>query len=498
MVHSMTADDDSREFHSVFTSAAHTRPKERSRISMRVGSVGTPVLVGLSLTGPPARRAPWRASAPAAALVASDSVAAEYRAAEAAHAAEIERSRIEPSWPQPDAARDFRDEDFATVRFDERDAGPDVPALVNANLVSVMRDPIISATECDALVAEAAAAMESGMRSSFTYTAASRLGEVHVHDLPAGRRWLADLLGSTIFPLLGSRFGVASDELAVYDALVVRYDAARNATRQPVHRDASLLTVNLALSDSADYEGGGVVFEANGAVVQAERGHLMSHASGLRHAGNEITAGTRWVLVVFVLARGIPQRGSRCAARGAAAKRRASAAMREGRADEAEAALAEAEVSLRSALRASPADHEVLHSIAGLHLLRGEHDEARACLRRAVALYPHCPKLRNAAGILLLNAGRPRAALRYFEAALRRVLSADDDEAWEACVNGALCCASLLETRGRSPAPMDEAVRWLDRAFESAPDDARLVGLMQRLEAAGAAASGTSGETSLV
>ena len=60
------------------------------------------------------------------------------------------------------------------------------------------------------------------------------------------------------------------------------------------------------------------------------RGHAVCHASGVRHAGNVISGGVRWVLVVFVLAQAVPQLTRRCAERAALSKAEAHAAMTRG------------------------------------------------------------------------------------------------------------------------------------------------------------------------
>ena len=36
-------------------------------------------------------------------------------------------------------------------------------------------------------------------------------------------------------------------------------------------------------------------------------GQLLLHASGMRHAGNAISRGVRWVLVVFLVSTAVPQ-----------------------------------------------------------------------------------------------------------------------------------------------------------------------------------------------
>ena len=133
----------------------------------------------------------------------------------------------------------------------------------------------------------------------------------------------------------------------------------------------------------------------------------MLHASGARHAGHPITSGERWVLVVFVLARTVPQLARRCGER----------AVEQRRAGWLDAARADFEAGLAVA----PSDHELLHGLASVMAMQG--DAEVACRRRlwqASQLYSPCPKPRNALAAMLLHAGRTRAALRWFESALAR------------------------------------------------------------------------------
>ena len=151
---------------------------------------------------------------------------------------------------------------------------------------------------------------------------------VHLHAMQAyGSSWLQQKLRTHFFPMVADRYGLDPWQLAVDDALIVGYDAAANATQMPAHRDSALVTINIALSDSADYTGGGTLIEASGDVVRMEMGHAALHASGVRHAGHHITAGTRWVMVLFVFSREVPQLAWRCAERAAIAKARASEVM---------------------------------------------------------------------------------------------------------------------------------------------------------------------------
>lgn len=190
----------------------------------------------------------------------------------------------------------FTDADFdVAASVGNRHAGPDAASLYGGGMVYTTNAPILEPYECAYLIADADETMASGTAPGrFTYGGAVR--DVHVEDCHAfARGWLQRKLRSTFFPLIASRYGLDQHRLAVSNALVVGYDAARNATRLPAHRDAALCTINVALSDEAEYEGGGTLIEASQQVVSLPRGHAACHASGLRHAGNPITAGTRWV-----------------------------------------------------------------------------------------------------------------------------------------------------------------------------------------------------------
>ena len=225
---------------------------------------------------------------------------------------------------QPVRARWSTEPSSTTYSVGEGNAGPDEAILKCGHAIHATQSPVISQTECEAIVLEAREAMEAGMMGSFKNTAASNHFEVHTHDLPKAREWLATRLYDTIFPLLGAFFGDPSDddncvndpsELFVYDSLVIWYGAEHGGTRQPTHRDGSLLSVNIALSPPDAFEGGGTFFESltSDCALQQPQGHAMCHASGARHSGASISAGERWVLVIFVNARRAVMH-ARCAA----------------------------------------------------------------------------------------------------------------------------------------------------------------------------------------
>ncbi|KAL3893255.1 MAG: hypothetical protein SGPRY_014359, partial [Prymnesium sp.] len=174
-----------------------------------------------------------------ASVMSSIEACEQRRLSEEEHCVEIQKGwevfgRVET---HPTPRRTFSDEDFITRAVPAGFAGPDEGLLRKGCNLHASTNPLISAAECAAVIAEAQSAMSSGQTSTFTYTKANRISEVHVSQLPNAREWLSQRLADTFWPLLESRFGkrdgsatgsvVSSPELAVYDALVIKYDASR-------------------------------------------------------------------------------------------------------------------------------------------------------------------------------------------------------------------------------------------------------------------------------
>jgi hypothetical protein len=117
---------------------------------------------------------------------------------------------------------------------------------------------------------------------------------------------------------------VNANNLTLNDALIIGYKTKTQL--QPIHRDASIVSLNIALeSPKSNYQGGGTYFEGididmEGSMdqgpltptLQIDRGHVMCHTSGAMHAGKGIEEGERWILVLSVLDKSNPQVARRC------------------------------------------------------------------------------------------------------------------------------------------------------------------------------------------
>jgi len=94
----------------------------------------------------------------------------------------------------------------------------------------------------------------------------------------------------------GSTSSVTMDS---YQPHVLKYDCDRH-TGATLHFDRCDVTVQLTLSESSDYDGGGTHFPALNSTVRLERGQLLLHPGPLLHAGCNIHRGTRYLLVWFL------------------------------------------------------------------------------------------------------------------------------------------------------------------------------------------------------
>jgi predicted 2-oxoglutarate/Fe(II)-dependent dioxygenase YbiX len=126
-------------------------------------------------------------------------------------------------------------------------------------------------------------------------------------ELPNALHFFKHALLQRIYPNLRNQFGFLLPEpqnLRVADGFIVKYDANQGQRELKPHRDGSVLSFNIALNPSNQYEGGGTWFASlaeSKNVIQLQQGEMMSHASALLHGGHAITSGMRYILVAFVI-----------------------------------------------------------------------------------------------------------------------------------------------------------------------------------------------------
>ncbi|CAJ1952358.1 unnamed protein product [Cylindrotheca closterium] len=366
--------------------------------------------------------------------------------------------------------RKWMPSDFNNFSLGEGSAGPSESVLKQASSVFISKEPIISEEECLALIEDAKVAIASGRRSTeegSESTRASRtnsdLNEARLSQLPTRRPWLQKLLHEKVFPILESKFGVPAESMTLNDGLVLGYIAPSKS--QPIHRDASLLTLQIALSPQELFTEGGTYIEGLHESLQVPMGHAMCHCSGTMHAGKGITSGERWVLVMFVLGRDEPQYARRLHSHGVSAM------------DDSNYPLAES--SFQTGIEIAPTDQLLRLSLANCYLAQNKNSAARKQLRLAQS-YKHCVRPFFLHANQLVVKSRPRAALRRLDMALERLGDRDLSPSawnpmralgWEIRVLAARCaclCAEkeLVSSRSEGNGDMPWSRQHLPKAIE--------------------------------
>ena len=176
----------------------------------------------------------------------------------------------------------------------------------DGHLLHKTRHPILTRDECNRIVAEAESrALEiqwtTNRHGNYPTT------DLPLIELPETLEFLQVALVERIYPLLTAQFGTFlpdPSKLRVADGFVVKYDAQGGQKELKPHRDGSVLSFNIALNQSSDFEGGGTWFASLNDAIRLEQGELVSHASGILHGGHGITRGKRYIMVAFVILEG--------------------------------------------------------------------------------------------------------------------------------------------------------------------------------------------------
>jgi len=165
--------------------------------------------------------------------------------------------------------------------------------------------------ELDAVVRECEAV--AGDRGGWTTSRHANYPttDIPLAELPEALEWFRnDALPSVVYPYLARHYAFAApnpNAFRVVDSFVVKYNATNGQRELKPHRDGSVVSFNIALNSLDDYQDGGTWFDGLGpGSVRSDKGHLLSHASGMLHGGNAITAGVRYILVAFVILQSYP------------------------------------------------------------------------------------------------------------------------------------------------------------------------------------------------
>ncbi|CAE7871325.1 syj1 [Symbiodinium microadriaticum] len=130
-------------------------------------------------------------------------------------------------------------------------------------------------------------------------TNSSSVSDVKIRDLKstAAQKIFQDKLAAPLIEAIGEYFELPPKTVVVDDAFIVRYatDSQRGLS---FHRDGSIVSSIVTLSDENDYVGGGTEF-LDGSVYRPSQGGGILFGGQRLHGGVEIERGARYICTIF-------------------------------------------------------------------------------------------------------------------------------------------------------------------------------------------------------
>jgi regulator of RNase E activity RraB len=162
-------------------------------------------------------------------------------------------------------------------------------------------DTGLSALDCDDLIEITEQACR-GQYAAYTY-AKQTLG---CREFPTLARAARDVVHSVVYSIYERFAADNASRLSLDDREphVVKYDVTKKERQKlDMHTDKSEFTFLIALSNGCglDYDGGGTYFECLDATIHVQRGQAIVFPGKLRHCGQRITTGVRFLLVGFLV-----------------------------------------------------------------------------------------------------------------------------------------------------------------------------------------------------
>jgi len=121
--------------------------------------------------------------------------------------------------------------------------------------------------------------------------------DLPVKDIPTIYSFILSSL-SNLLDKIVKMYGLEGSNINIDDLFLVKYHE-KLQNELELHKDGSVLSFGIVLSNSDDYEGGGTMFE-DGMHYSLEQGDMLVHCGRVNHTGMKITKGNRYVLVAFL------------------------------------------------------------------------------------------------------------------------------------------------------------------------------------------------------
>mmetsp|Transcript_2292 Transcript_2292/g.4917 ORF Transcript_2292/g.4917 Transcript_2292/m.4917 type:complete len:548 (-) Transcript_2292:62-1705(-) len=171
--------------------------------------------------------------------------------------------------------------------------------------------PLFSEEECKDVVAMAEKYFSSKDEPAKLPSGQYYIEGFWIKDVPAVKEWFVEKCRSRMFPLLKKKFPDFVDnieDLVVDNAYLFKYKP-EPGLRTEIHTDGGCLSFTFALNSKSEYEGGGTWMEGltsdedpdMGQVIEMDIGHCTIRPGGVRHCGNPLKSGTRYIIGGFCM-----------------------------------------------------------------------------------------------------------------------------------------------------------------------------------------------------
>lgn len=135
--------------------------------------------------------------------------------------------------------------------------------------------------------------------------------DIPVHEIPGVLEIFNKCVLKQLAPMLYGLLGDTQKKrntayFYINDAFIVKYEVPHDNSAQvsqrflPIHTDQSHYSFTIALNAKHEYENGGTYFVDLDQSLQVDEGHCLMFPGTLRHGGDPISKGTRYILAVFV------------------------------------------------------------------------------------------------------------------------------------------------------------------------------------------------------
>ena len=173
-------------------------------------------------------------------------------------------------------------------------------------LALASQTPILTSEECLNIINECESHYYGWGSSNDRYgTPSNRVGHMlSLENLSYTYTLVNFSLLPRLYPAISRAFArqhINPENLRLAGCRIVKYDAEDGHVELGMHRDGLLFTANIALNDVHEYKGGGTKIEGLEDPIRLPKGHVLIHPGDVRHGGEAITHGIRYVLVCFVL-----------------------------------------------------------------------------------------------------------------------------------------------------------------------------------------------------